>query len=400
VGLTAPRADPERVVVVGGGLAATRTIEELRRLGSTARITLIGAEEHLPYDRPPLTKDVLRGERDDTALREDWSALDVDLRLGRRAVALHADRCGVLLDDGEEVPSDAVVVATGAAARRLPGLTGSGVHVVRTVDDALALRRDVAEHRRLTVVGGGFIGCEAAASAVALGARVTLVEVLPAPLARVLGNRVAREVAALHAAAGVDLRCGVSVVEARGTDEGRELLLSDGSVVDATVVLVGIGVLPEAGWLAGSGITVDDGVLCDSSGRTSVPGVWAAGDVSRWVQPRSGTHRRVEHWTSAADQGVAVARDIVGQGVPLDEVPYFWSDQYATKLQVLGSPHPDDDVTLLRVGPAGDRMLGVYGREGVVTGVVGANAARWVMRMRPLIGAGTPYDEALEFARP
>jgi 3-phenylpropionate/trans-cinnamate dioxygenase ferredoxin reductase subunit len=390
---------PRRIVVVGGGLAATRTIGELRRLGATGHITLVGAEEHLPYDRPPLTKGVLRGERDDTSLRDDWPTLDVDLRLGRRAVALHGDRSAVLLDDGGEVAYDALVVATGATPRLFPGLAGEGTHVVRTVDDARALRRDVVDSGRVTIVGGGFIGCEAAASAVALGAHVTLVEVLPAPLARVLGDRVAGEVAALHAAAGVELRCGVSVVETRSRDGRRELLLSDGGTVDAPVVLVGLGVLPEVDWLAGSGIDVDDGVLCDARGRTSLPGVWAAGDVARWVQPRSGQHRRVEHWTSAADQGVAVARDMLGQGEPLDEVPYFWSDQYATKLQVLGSPHPDDDVTLLKVGPAGDRMLGVYGRDGRVAGVVGASAARWVMRMRPLIAAGVPYDEAVAFAR-
>lgn len=390
---------PGRIVVVGAGLAATRTIEELRRLGASGGITLVGAEEHLPYDRPPLTKAVLRGEREDTSLLADWAALDVDLRLGRRGVALHADRSEVLLDDGEEVPFDALVVATGATPRVLPGLSGPGVHVVRTLDDALALRRDVLVAGHLTIVGGGFIGCEAAASAVAIGARVTLVEVLSAPLARVLGGPVAAEIAALHAAAGVDLRCGVSVVESRGPDGRRELLLSDGSSVDAAVVLVGLGVQPETSWLAGSEVRVDDGVLCDSSGRTSVHGVWAAGDVSRWIEPRSGSHRRVEHWTNAADQGVAVARDIMGEGEPLDEVPYFWSDQYATRLQVLGSPHPDDVVTLLRVGPAGDRLLGVYAREGVVTGVVGANAARWVMRMRPLIAAAATEREALALAR-
>jgi 3-phenylpropionate/trans-cinnamate dioxygenase ferredoxin reductase subunit len=390
---------PERAVVVGGGLAATRTVRELRRLGATGRITLVGAEKHLPYDRPPLTKDVLRGEREDTSLREDWSALDVELCLGRRAVALHADRSAVLLDDGAELPYDALVVATGATPQALPGLAGAGVHVVRTIDDALALRRDIVDTGRVTIVGGGFIGCEAAASAVALGARVTLVEALSAPLARVLGDRVADEVTALHAAAGVELRCRVSVVGSRSSDGRRQLLLSDGTTVDASVVLVGIGVLPEVDWLAGSGIAVDDGVLCDAYGRTSVPGVWAAGDVSRWFEPWSGGRERVEHWTSAADQGVAVARDIMGQGTPLDVVPYFWSDQYATKLQVLGRPRPDDDVTLLRVGPAGDRLLGVYGRDGRVTGIVGANAARWVMRMRSLIAASATYEDALALAR-
>ncbi|MDR7167302.1 NADPH-dependent 2,4-dienoyl-CoA reductase/sulfur reductase-like enzyme [Nocardia kruczakiae] len=389
-----------RLVVVGGGLAATRIVEEYRRLGGDGAISVVAAEQHLPYDRPPLTKAVLRGERDDSPLREEWSSLDVDIKLARRAVALRLGDRSVLLDDGEELGYESLVVANGATARTLPGLTGPRVHVVRSLDDALALRRDIAEHGRLTVVGGGFIGCEAAASARSMGAAVTLVETLPTPLARVLGTRVGAEVAALHERAGVELRCGTAVVEARSSRDGdRELLLSDGSVVDATVVLVGLGVIPDTGWLEGSGIAVDDGVLTDAVGRTSHPGVWSAGDVARWRDPRSGERVRVEHWTSAADQGKTVARDILGQGEPLDEVPYFWSDQYDRKLQMLGRPEPDDDVELMSVGPTGDRLLAVYGREGRFTGVVGASAPRWVMRMRDLLATEGSYDDALALAQ-
>jgi 3-phenylpropionate/trans-cinnamate dioxygenase ferredoxin reductase subunit len=388
-----------RLVVIGGGLAATRVVEEYRRLGGDDLITVVAAEPHLPYDRPPLTKAVLRGELDETPLRTEWSSLEVDFRLGRRAVSLHADRRSVLLDDGEELGYGSLVIATGATARTLPGLAGDGVHVVRTVDDALALRRDVAEHGRLTVVGGGFIGCEAAASARSGGATVTMVETLPTPLARVLGTQVGAQVAAAHERAGVELRCGAAVVEARTRDGSRELLLSDGSLVDATVVLVGLGVVPDTGWLDGSGVAVDDGVLCDDMGRTSVPGVWAAGDVARWRDPQSGDQPRTEHWTSAADQGRAVARDLVGEGKPLDEVSYVWSDQYDRKWQLLGRPEPDDDVTMLSVGQAGDRLLAVYGRQGRVTAVVGASAPKWVMGMRALIAEGGSYDDALALAR-
>ena len=383
------------LLVVGGGLAATRVIEGYRRLGGTGAVTLVGAEEHQPYDRPPLSKAVLRGERDVVALREEWASLDVGLRLGRRAVALHPDRHGLLLDDGEELAYEALVVATGAAPRTIPGLSGPGVHVLRTLDDARALRADVLAHGRLTVVGAGFIGCEVAASARAMDAAVTVVEALPAPLARVLGGEVGAEVAARHRAAGVDLRCGVSVLELREDAGLRELLLSDGSTVDATVVVVGIGVAPDTGWLAGSGVEVDDGVLCDATGRTSVPDIWAAGDVARWLDPRSGEHVRTEHWTSAADQGAAVARDLRGEGVPLDEVPYVWSDQHGWRLQVLGRPHPDDAPTLLRVGTDGDRLVWVSAREGRLTAVVGIDAARAVMRMRPLLAQGASGDEAL-----
>ena len=390
---------PRSIVVVGGGLAATRTVEELRRLGVGSAVTVVGAEPYLPYDRPPLSKDVLRGERDEPLLRADWSDLDVELRLGTRAVALHAAERTVLLDDGTQLGYDALVVTTGAEPRRLPGVSGPGAHVLRTLDDSRALAADIRRAGRLTVVGGGLIGCEVAASARAMGAEVTLLELLPAPLARVLGTGVAAEVARLHADAGVDLRCGLSVVEARGEGADRELLLSDGSTVPAPVVLVALGVTPDTAWLEGSGVAVDDGVMCDATGRTSVPGVWAAGDVARWERPGAGGHERHEHWTSAADQGAAVARDFAGQGAPLDPVPYFWSDQYRTKFQVLGRPHPDDEVTLLKVGPGADRLLAVYGRDGRVTAVLGASAPRWVMRMRGAIRDGLPFAQAVAAAQ-
>ncbi|TFV88883.1 FAD-dependent oxidoreductase [Blastococcus sp. CT_GayMR16] len=393
--MTAPRS----IVVTGGGLAATRTVEEARRLGLDSRITVVCAEAHAPYDRPPLSKQVLRGERPDAPLRDDWSDLDVDLRLGSRAVALRPGERTVLLDDGERLDYDALVVATGARPRTLPGISGAGAHVLRTLEDSRSLAEDIRRTGTLTIVGGGLIGCEVAASARALGADVTLLELLPAPLARILGGQVAAEVARMHEDAGVRLLCGRSVVEARGEGPDRELLLSDGSTLSAPVVLVGLGVLPDTEWLDGSGIAVDNGVVCTATGRTSVDGVWAAGDVARWEHPLFGTHLRMEHWTSAADQGTAVARDLAGAPVALAEVPYFWSDQYGSKLQILGMPHPDDQVTLLRVGPDADRLLAVYGRDGVVTAVLGAAAPRWVMRMRPLLRDGAPYEDALAAAR-
>jgi 3-phenylpropionate/trans-cinnamate dioxygenase ferredoxin reductase subunit len=390
---------PASVVVVGGGLAATRTVEELRELGAESRITVVAQEAVPPYDRPPLSKEVLRGEREPVPLRSEWESLDVDLRLDSKGVALRPDDHVVLLDDGTELPYDAAVLATGAEPRLLPGVTGQGVHVLRTASDAHSLSEDVRRASRLVVVGGGFIGCEAAASARAMGAEVTLIEVLAAPLSRVLGLQVGAEVARLHEEQGVRVVAGTSVLEARGEGDERELLLSDTTTVGAPVVLVGLGVAPDVDWLEGSGVAVDDGVVCDATGRTSVPGVWAAGDMARWWHPLYGDHVRLEHWTSAADQGATVAKDLAGQPSPLAEVPYFWSDQYRTKFQMLGRPQPDDDVTLLRVGPDGSRLLAVYGRDGRVTAVLGASAPKWVMRMRNLIAQGGPYDEALAAAR-
>jgi 3-phenylpropionate/trans-cinnamate dioxygenase ferredoxin reductase subunit len=387
------------LVIVGGGLAAVRAAEELRVLDPERRITVLAAEQHLPYDRPPLSKHVLRGEQDNATFPADWAQLDVDLRRGARAAALHpADRT-VQLDDGSMLDYDEVVLATGAQPRMLPGLAGDGVHVLRTFDDSQGLADDIRRTGRLTVLGAGFIGCEVAASARAMGAEVTLVEVLPTPLARVLGAEVGRTVAELHDREGVTVLCGSPVLEARGEGADRELLLSDGTTVDAGVVLVGLGVTPDTGWLAGSGVKVDDGVVCDATGRTSAASVWAAGDVARWWHPLYDAYLRLEHWTSAAAQGAVVGQDVAGQGKPLDEVPYFWSDQYGTKLQMLGRPDADDKVTLLHVGPNADRLLAVYGRDGRVTGVFGMGAARWVMRMRPLLAEQASYDDALELAR-
>lgn len=389
---------PGRVVVVGGGLAAVHVVDELLRLDAPVEVVVVAEEEHPPYDRPPLSKQVLRDGQGATPLRKDWSDPRLDLRLGRRAVSLHPDQRTVLLDDGEQLAYDSLVVATGASPRSLPGLHGTGVHVLRTLDDALALRRDVLGTGRLTVVGGGFIGCEAASSARTLGADVTLVEVLSAPLARVLGHEVAAEVAELHRSAGVQLRCGVAVVEPQGAGDERRLLLSDGSTVEAGVVLVGLGVTPETGWLEGSGLEVDDGVVCDEHGRASVAGVWAAGDVARWWRPGLRADLRLEHWSSAAGQGRAVAADIAGSPVELDDVPYFWSDQHGVKLQMLGLPHPNDSATLLHVGAAGDRLLALYGRQGRFTGVLGVGAARFVMRLRPLLHEGATHEQALSIA--
>jgi 3-phenylpropionate/trans-cinnamate dioxygenase ferredoxin reductase subunit len=386
------------VVVAGGGLAALRTVEELRTLDEHCRVTVVAAEERLPYDRPPLSKRVLLGELQDTTFPADWSADGIDLRRGRRAMALNAGERTLLLDDGSVLTYDAAVVATGAQPRVLPGLAGDGVHVLRTLDHSLSLAADIRRTGQVTVLGAGFIGCEVAATARTMGADVTLLEVLPTPLARVLGTKVGAAVADLHLKAGVRLLCGTPVLEARGEGDARELVLSDGRTVPAPVVLVGLGVKPDTDWLAGSEVEVDDGVVCDASGRTSAAGVWAAGDVARWWHPLYDGHIRLEHWTSAADQGAAVARDIAGQGAPLAEVPYFWSDQYRSKLQMLGRPGPDDDVTLMKVGPDQDRLLAVYGRGDHLTGVFGIGAARWVMRMRPLLAEQASYADALAAA--
>ncbi|MDT7546134.1 MAG: 3-phenylpropionate/trans-cinnamate dioxygenase ferredoxin reductase component [Actinomycetota bacterium] len=380
------------VVVVGAGITASRVVEELQAKGHAGRITVIGAERHQPYDRPPLSKEVLRGEGREPTLPTDWSG--VQLLLSRQVVALSTSDKQIRLDDGTTSPYDALVIATGARPRTLPVLSGAGVHVLRSRDDAAALADDIRRAGRLVVIGAGFIGSEVAASARAMGAAVTMIEILPAPLSRVLGEQVGQAIATMHGEQGVDLHCGVSVQESRGEGDDRELVLSDGQVVAAPVVLVGLGVTPDTGWLDGSGVEVDDGVVCDATGRTSVGQVWAAGDVARWWHPLYDAAIRMEHWTSAAAQGSVVAQSVLGEDRPLDEVPYFWSDQYGLKLQMLGRPAPGDDVTLLQVGPK-ERLVAVYGRSGVATAVFGVGAARWVMRSGPLLQERSSVDEAI-----
>jgi 3-phenylpropionate/trans-cinnamate dioxygenase ferredoxin reductase subunit len=370
-----------RVVVVGAGLAGLRTAEQLRRRGFGGRIELIGAERHLPYDRPPLSKQLLRAGGVDPWLRtaDELRALDVTMRLGAGAVGLDVDK-QVVLTDAAAVPYDAVVIATGAVPRRVPGLGG---RVLRTLDEAHALRSALSAAGRLAVVGAGLIGCEVAASARSLGLHVDLVDVLEGPLIRVVGPAVAPLVADLHAGHGVALHLGAAVASA----QPGGLTLGSGAVLPVDVVLEAVGAVPETGWLAGSGLALGDGVRCDEDGRAA-PSVYGVGDVARWAG------RRHEHWTNAGVQADRVAAAILGQERPPPEVPYWWSDQYDVKLQGLGTPAADDDVELVRWGPR-SRTVAVYSCAGRLTGVVGFSAAAAVMRLRGDVAGACPVDEVL-----
>lgn len=384
-----------RVVIVGGGLAATHAVNEICRADTDVEVIIVGEETHAPYDRPPLSKQVLRGERDLPSLKDDWTGDGLHTVFGRAAVGLDARARTVQLDDGTALEYDKVLITTGAKARRTAAVAGDSVHTLRTYDDAVALRTDIARTRQLAVVGAGLIGCEVASSATALGASVTVVEMLSAPLVRAIGPVMGERVRAIQAAAGVDVRCGASVTATRGEKDDRELLLGDGSTVPAEVVLLALGVTPATGWLAGSGIDVQDGVICDRHGRASLDGVWAAGDVARWWQPEGEEYVRVEHWTHASHQGRAVARDMLGLSAPGSEVPYFWSDMHGLTLQMLGTAGSTDDVTVLEVGPNGDRLLAVYGRNGRFTAALGVGAPRAVMRLRRLLHSGASYEQAI-----
>jgi 3-phenylpropionate/trans-cinnamate dioxygenase ferredoxin reductase subunit len=379
------------VVVVGAGLAGLRVAESLRDRGFAGDLLLVGDEAHLPYDRPPLSKHVLRGEREPFFLRPeaDYPDLHLDLRLGTHVTGLDVAGRTVATSAGA-IPYDEVVIATGATPRRLPGAPG---HVLRTLDDCRGLAPVLEPGGRIGIVGAGLIGCEVAASARAKGVEVHLVDILDAPLVRVLGPVVAQRIRALHEQHGVHLHLGTGVTSATA----HRLELADGTVLEVDAVLEAMGVVPSTGWLAGSGLPVDDGVLCDEQGRAA-DGVWAVGDVARWADG-SGSSTRHEHWTRAGEQAAAVAAAIVGQPAAPAGPPYWWSDQYDVKLQGLGHVHADDDVQVVAVGPK-QRPLAVYSHAGRLTGVVGFSAASFVMRLRDQVTQGAPVAEVLELLQP
>jgi 3-phenylpropionate/trans-cinnamate dioxygenase ferredoxin reductase component len=389
-----------RAVVVGASLGGLRAAESLRRGGYDGVLTIIGAERHLPYDRPPLSKQILTGKAgpDDLALRLD-ADLDAEWQLGIEATGLDLDRRLVQVATGDDVPFDVLVIATGAHPRTLLGAApGPGVHHLRTLEDAIALRDDLGVASRAVVVGAGFIGLEVAASARTLGIDVTVVEALPVPLERAVGARMGAVLADLHRRHQVDVRLGVGVAGLVGTDRVEGVRLADGAVVPAEVVVVGVGVAPATAWLDRSGVDLSDGVLCDDRLRVLVdgqprPDVVAVGDVTRWRHPGYGRSVRVEHWTNAAEQGEAAARTLLkGEGAPpFAPTPYFWSDQFGVKIQFVGETLAGDEVAVLEGDPAEDRFVAAYGREGRLVAALGVRRPGRVLALQALIGSGAAF---------
>jgi 3-phenylpropionate/trans-cinnamate dioxygenase ferredoxin reductase subunit len=354
---------------------------ELRHRGYQGRIVLIGAEPHQPYDRPPLSKRVLRGEAEAPGLlpEDRYAGLDAEIMLGQRVLELDTGRRAIRTADAW-LPYDVLVIATGLSPRRVPGIGGS---VLRTLDDARELRARLTPGTRLAIVGAGLIGCEVAASARSMDVAVDLIDVLPGPLIRVVGPQVCDLVADLHREHGVRLHMGTAVAGAQPAG----LTLADDSLLPADVVLEAIGGVPETDWLAGSTLRLNDGVVCDSAGRAA-DGVYAAGDVARWDGHRG------EHWTNAGEQADQVAAAILGQEATPVGPAYWWSDQYDIKLQGLGRPAPEDAVHVVPWGPK-RRTVALYSRDDRLTGAVGFSAAAAVMRLRPDIATGAPVAEVL-----
>jgi 3-phenylpropionate/trans-cinnamate dioxygenase ferredoxin reductase component len=375
----------DSVVVVGAGLAGSRACEELRAQGFTGSVTLVGAEPHLPYDRPPLSKEVLAGDLDHTVLDVPWDRLDVDVRLGVAATGLAP---GVLTTTAGDLPWDGLVLATGARAVTLPG---AGT-VLRTVDDALRLRAALVPGARVVVVGAGWIGAEVATAAAARGCRVTVVDAGPSPLCLALGEEVGRLTVPWYAAHGVDLllSTGVQAVEPDG------VVLADGSLLPADAVVVGIGARPDVDWLEGSGLGLDRGVAVDRHLRASWEGVVAVGDCAAWESLRYGTRLRVEHWDDALTAPATAVANLLGGSAVHDPVPYFWSQQLGHSLQHTGHAEGADAVVHRGEPGAAGGWATAWLRGDRLVALLGVDRPRDVVQARKRIASGDPVDpEAL-----
>ena len=393
-------ADIGGVVIVGASVAGVAAADGLRSNGFEGPVTLLEAERHPPYDKPPLSKAALDPGWDAARglLRSDehFAEKRVDLRLGARVDQLHGAERVLTLKSGERLRADHVVLAPGLRARRfrwLPDLPG--VHTIRTRDDSDAVRAALARRPRVVVVGGGFIGAETASVAAGMGLSVTVVEIQALPFQNLFGAEVAGVLAGWHRDAGVELATGVGVRTLHGDQRGVEgVELADGRVIPADLVILGLGGEPAIEWLAGSGVEVREGIVCDEHGRSSVPRVWAAGDAAEWRDPATGLSRRIEHWTTAKEQGAAVAHAIVRPDEAPREltVPYFWSDQHGTRLQSLGSAVGHDDLRVVHGDLSGGPFVVVFLRDQRVIAALGAGATRELMRLRDAVASSQHWE--------
>ncbi|WP_425826706.1 NAD(P)/FAD-dependent oxidoreductase [Streptomyces fractus] len=405
--------EPRRIVVVGGSAAGLAVAEEVRRRGFGGEVVLVDREPGLPYDRPPLSKQLLAGEWEVERLllrpQEQWSSLGVTHIPDTDAVGVDAATSTVTLADGKELAYDALVVATGAQAVHPPSLGAelSGVQVLRNLPDALRLRDVLRQGGRLVVVGAGFVGAEAAAVARGMGVPVTLVDPLPLPMVNVLGEEVARMVESRHRAAGVDLRCGRGVGKVLAEDgRATAVVLDDGTVVEASTVLVAVGARPAVGWLDGSGVPLGsrerdgvEGVLCDARGQAT-ENIWAVGDVAAWLDPATDRHVRSEHRLAATEQGRSVGAALMGAEPSAPSLPYFWSDQYDLKLQSYGATGRDMAFTVVEGSLDEGRFVGVYGHRDAeghphrIDGVLGNRMARSLRTWRQAVIDRAPWPAA------
>lgn len=402
------------IVVVGASLSGLRSAEVMREEGYDGHIVVVGAEEHLPYNRPALSKQFLSGEWDEGRVylrpQEQLDALDLDFRAGVQAHGLDLERRSVTLNDGTTIDFDGLVIATGATDRTLPALEGRPrVFTLRTLDQARALRLAFKDATTLLIIGGGFIGAEVAATAQVLGIHVCIVEPQPTLMHRGLNREVGEALTTFHRQQGIDVRCNTSITQVTDDGQRTSIVLSDGTVHAPDVIVVGIGASPATDWLAKSSIACDNGVVCDEHLRATnvhgslVPAVVAAGDVARWFSPSLGSLIRTEHWTNAQDQAANAARtlllDLDGRGLEAptyDPVPYVWSDQFRKKIQVIGFVEPMDIAHLAKGSFDDGKFLAIMERDGSFVGAVGMAMVPAVIQARTMLGEGASLDLALE----
>lgn len=399
--------DRQRIVIVGGGHAAVSAAETLRREGFGGAIVVVGEEEHPPYERPPLSKAWLAGTAPvvDPQYRDrSWYADNaVELVTGTRAESLDVAARRLGLSDGSLLPYDQLLIATGGRPRRLPGVEGDRIRYLRTVADAARLRELLVPGERLVVLGGGFVGCEVAATARAAGMDVTILEMAPTVLGRALGPELGAVFADLHRSRGVDVRTGERVEAVHQVRDGV-VVRTDRSAVEGSALLVAVGLERATELLAGTPVTCDDGVLVDEYAATGVPGIYAAGDVAAAYHPRYGRRLRVEHDDNAAKQAAVAARNMLGGRVAHDDPHWFWSDQYEHNLQMAGLPDGHDTVVLR--GRPQELSFAAFSLRGErLLSVLAVNRGREIVAGRKLIAAGTPVtaeqlgDESVDLRR-
>ena len=386
-------------VIVGGGLAAVRAIEAIGESGHTGQLILIGQESTLPYDRPPLSKDVLAGNADpDTAVLHDQEWYDerqVDLRLGVEATGLDTEQHTLTLGDDTEVAWDRLLIATGSSARRLdvPGADLDNVFYLRTSTESAALREQLTSGGRVVIVGAGWIGLEVAAAARGYGCEVTVIDPQPTPLHAIVGDQIGRYFIDLHTSRGVAFRLSDGVERLVGDGAVTGVVTTSGEHLPAETVVVGVGIFPNTRLAENAGIEVDNGIVCDRSLRTSAPDVFAAGDVANWFNPTLDRHLRVDHWANANDGGFAAGRSMAGEDVAYDVVPYFFSDQYDTGLEYAGHvPRGTETTVVLRGDPADNAFMAFWLAEDRVLAGMHVNVWDTIEDVKTLVRSGAAVD--------
>lgn len=391
-----------RIVVVGASLAGLSAARELRQAGFKGQITIVGEEAERPYDRPPLSKQIITGnlKPEELALENIEEKLDIEWLLGITAKELDLDNKAIHLEDGNVVEYDGLIIATGARPRVIPGADLRNVYTLRTMADAVGLKKAIDNGaRNIVIVGGGFIGAEVAASARSLGMEVNIIEAADAPMQHILGSEVGTTLADLHREKGVAFHLGIGVEKLLGDDRVTGIRLTNGNEIPADIVVLSIGVVPNTEWLENSGLEIDNGIVCDET-TLAAPNVVAAGDVARWPNQINGEFRRVEHWDNAVRHGEHAARRLLAEASedepePYTTVPWVWSDQYDRKFQIVGSPAAHDEVRIVRDKNRPERFTAFYRKGDYLGAVFGSNQTRKTLAYRKRIEDRLLWSEAI-----